>query len=484
VRDRTLEGYWWLPGGEDNKIAGILTYDGSEPSLQLLGAFRNPDERAPGGLSMEAVAGAPLIRGACEGRAVTLLDCHERRSRVGSGAVDGWRQTLRARIMLVGIWLDEPEEQFFDRIGIGIDHLLPWAKQSGLVRGFAQADGGPSSVTVSWKPVEALTAHVAEASIQLRLGGSTREDARADRTVESLTERANLVVTVPEPCSAEDLINRWTKPLQDLLTLAMGTPCGLHEITLIRTDPPQPTSPDVAPPVRPLVVEAYLAPLYRAKPDEKAVADHQALFTLRDLEFADLLPAWFEVNERLGPVIGMLLGQRYMGKSFVENRLITAIAAAEGLHRRLEPDSEYVSRAEFEAMRAALIEVVSPEHADWLASRLWNEPSLKQRLMQIVDRLGADVVEPFMPRPNRWARAATNARNVLVHRFDVDEPEGTLTGPEMYALAELTASVITLILLQEIGLSTSQLTRLAAEHQSFRWVRKRASTHLPRVFAR
>jgi hypothetical protein len=93
-------------------------------------------------------------------------------------------------------------------------------------------------------------------------------------------------------------------------------------------------------------------------------------------------------------------------------------------------------------------------------------------MMQIVDRLDADVVKPFMPRPNRWARAATNARNVLMHRFDVDEPEGALTGPEIYALAELTASLITPILLQEIGLSTSQLTRLAAEHQSSRWVRK------------
>jgi hypothetical protein len=119
-----------------------------------------------------------------------------------------------------------------------------------------------------------------------------------------------------------------------------------------------------------------------------------------------------------------------------------------------------------------------------LASRLWNEPSLKQRLMQLVGRLGTDVVEPFMPRPNRWARAATSARNVLVHRFDIDEPEGTLTGPATYALAELTASVISLILLQEIGINTSQLARLAAEHQSFGWVRKMALAHLPRVFAR
>ncbi|GAA5125458.1 hypothetical protein GCM10023320_39870 [Pseudonocardia adelaidensis] len=68
--------------------------------------------------------------------------------------------------------------------------------------------------------------------------------------------------------------------------------------------------------------------------------------------------------------------------------------------------------------------------------------------------------------------AATNARNVLVYRFDVDEPEATPAAPEIYALAELTASVITLILLQEIGLSIPQLARLAAEHQSFWRVRK------------
>jgi hypothetical protein len=49
-----------------------------------------------------------------------------------------------------------------------------------------------------------------------------------------------------------------------------------------------------------------------------------------------------------------------MGKSFVENRLITEIAAAGGLHRRLLPDSKHVSPVEFEVMQAALIEVVSP----------------------------------------------------------------------------------------------------------------------------
>ncbi|TWF80047.1 hypothetical protein FHX44_115984 [Pseudonocardia hierapolitana] len=482
MRDRTLEGYWWLPGREDTKIAGILTYDGTDPSLRLLGAFRN--ESAPDSLPVEPVVSAPLIRGACDGTAVTLLDCRQVQFRNKLGVTDGWRQTLHARLMLVGgIWLDEADEEFFDKIVMGIDHLLPWSNQSGLVRAFEQVNDRSSSVTVSWKPAEALTAHVGDASIQLRLRGVTNEAAHADRTVESLAERADLAVTVPEPRSAWTLIDQWTKPLQDLLTLAADTPCGLHDITLIRTDPPQQSPPDAeAPQGHPVKVEAYFAPLYRAKPDSKAVADHQALFTLKDISFADLLPTWFEMVDRLGPVIGMLLGQRYMARSFMENRLITAVAAAEGLHRRLLPDQTYVSHEQFDAMQAALVKAVAPEHRQWLTSRLWNEPSLKQRLMELVDRLGPEVVHPFIPKANRWARAATEARNVLVHRFDVDPSDDPPTGPVMYALAELTSAMITLSLLQEIGLSTSKLTALANHHQSFQWVREEASKYVPKVF--
>jgi hypothetical protein len=102
---------------------------------------------------------------------------------------------------------------------------------------------------------------------------------------------------------------------------------------------------------------------------------------------------------------------------------------------------------------------VQPEHVERLKARLWNELSLKQRLMQLADRAGGDVIRPFLPKPNRWARTTTNARNVLVHRFEEDEGE-PLTNSAMYALAEMTSCVITLVLLRELGLNNDQLSRL------------------------
>ena len=61
MRDRTLEGYWWLAGQEDNKIPGILTYDGTEVSLRLLGAFTYDVEQSPGVSTVETTQEAPLI---------------------------------------------------------------------------------------------------------------------------------------------------------------------------------------------------------------------------------------------------------------------------------------------------------------------------------------------------------------------------------------------------------------------------------------
>jgi hypothetical protein len=99
------------------------------------------------------------------------------------------------------------------------------------------------------------------------------------------------VVTVPELCSADALITEWTKALQDLVTLAMDTPCGLHDITLVRMNPSADPSETETKRMHPVEVDVYFAPLYRAKPDAEAVRSHDALFTLSDVSFAELLPA-------------------------------------------------------------------------------------------------------------------------------------------------------------------------------------------------
>ena len=72
-----------------------------------------------------------------------------------------------------------------------------------------------------------------------------------------------------------------------------------------------------------------------------------------------------------------------------------------------------------------------------------------------------------MLRPNRWANAARDARNSLVYNF-LEPPPPTHEG--MYVLAQMTSAIIILILLREVGIPHSRLTRIVQEREPFTWL--------------
>lgn len=474
MRERTLDGYWWRPDNPDDRVAGIATFDGARTTLRLLGAFVDRRQTAPDTYQQEPVERALMVLGRCEGVPVTLLDCRQGRS-VGpifSKSWD-WRQSWNISQMLVGVWLDDPQEPYFDRLVLGVDQLLPWSRRSGFT--------SPAFMTIAWTSPGVLSAEVPGGTITLRTDAGSDEEAQADGTERRIEEQTKFVVDVPEPSSAQALLGQWAKTLQDLVTFATNTPCGLNEVTLVRKQPPVGDQADEPRSDRPHVVEAYLSPIYQARPTARAVEPHQVLFNLDDVPFEDLLPAWFDVDKRLGAVVAMLLGQRYIERSFMENRLITSVAAAEGLHRRLLPDEVHLDPQQFKPMRTVALKTVPVEHRDWFAGQLRNELSLRNRLLQLVERVGEDAVSSFIPDAEQWARAATNARNLLAHRFE-DDSEQSLDGPAMYVLAQMTSAVITLVLLQELGVPTERIRHLTAHHETFRWIREEGRRHVLHIF--
>src|SRR6266567_1328847 len=86
-----------------------------------------------------------------------------------------------------------------------------------------------------------------------------------------------------------------------------------------------------------------------------------------------------------------------------------------------------------------------------------------------------------MPRPNKWGSETRDTRNAIVHRFPVSSPP---TGSEMYVLAQMTSAVLTLNLLHEIGLPRDHLSRIARNHESFRWIAEEGPDLMPSLFRR
>ena len=469
MREVMLDGLWWLPSDPDNKIAGTVTFTGeARPTLRLIGAFADTD--------MQVLAGQEhaLIHGLCEKDAVTLIDCRTRSIRNRFGSTAQQRQHIEARLMLVGpVLLSQPDDAYFNRITVGVDHLLAWSGHSGITD--EHADLG-----YRWDRPEDLGAEVGETHVRISLGCRPRPKSWADRNVRTFEESAGFVVDVPELHAADALIKEWVRPLQDLLTLATGQACGVHGITLVRRRPDEDNTNELVDrPWQPVEVRAYVQPVYRSDPDERALLPQRMLFTLRDIPFSEVLPAWLALNERVEPVPGMLFGIRYISRSYTENRLITAVAAAEALHRRLLPDKTYIAADDFSTLWSAIRDAVPEEHRSFLKSRIRNEPSFRERLLQLVELLGAELVQPFMPNPSKWATTTRDARDSLVHRFPDPTPPDS---PDMYVLAEMTSAVITLSLLRELDIPRTQLEDVIHRHPAFQWIAEEGMKWVPQVF--
>jgi hypothetical protein len=121
---------------------------------------------------------------------------------------------------------------------------------------------------------------------------------------------------------------------------------------------------------------------------------------------------------------------------------MTAVGAAEVFHRKLCKDPP-IPEEEFAEMKARILERVPAARQQWVDSRLWNEPSLRERLVDLATAPEPEVMNQLVPNPKAWARATALARNGIAHR-------GRTKSDEMYAVVKVTTVVVIVNLLHQL----------------------------------
>lgn len=199
-------------------------------------------------------------------------------------------------------------------------------------------------------------------------------------------------------------------------------------------------------------IDVYSHWLKVAEPGKKEKYPRPFILTLADVPFSELLPRWMEVKDRFAPTRAMILGLRYAEGGYLEPRVITAVGAAESMHRALDP-APPIPDDEFKVIRSLLLDTVPVERKQWLHGLLIrNEPSLKMRLADLIERLG-EVGTSVVPDPKKWIKAAVNARDTLAHVGRTSD----YTLHELHAVVEVTAAVVVLNLLHELGVPEERM---------------------------
>ncbi len=472
-------GLWWLPDEPDGQVPGILRYDPEEGLvLSLIGTFedRVMTMHAPGVVSVhEGRRTWDVIYGAAERREITLLGCVPTKSNrtYGARVKSPDKQIVQAGTALIGAHVGGEDKAAFSSAEVSVEDLTHWAASSALTRSWGISDGIPDGRgKISVEPVETQSVQVDGTEFRLahrhtlpffeQLRGGTEGRTR---------DTAFVRIVPPEAFSLNDAISS-ASLVQDLISLATHRAAGAIWLRL------ELVQEGSAPPANQLVprrnVDVLYFPPAVGKPATKAIDHHRAFFTCASLPFEEVIPRWIEAYGRLQAATNMILGLRYAPARFIESNLLTAVGAAEVLHRGLGIDEKPIPADEFKPMREAMLTQVPEKYRERFRATLRNDPTLRDRLYALAARPDQEAISMLVPDVDRWARRTTQARNDLAHEGKT--PRHSLD--ELMAIVDVTTAVVILNVLNELELPADRQREIVREHPELRNTAKRAQNWL------
>jgi hypothetical protein len=207
------------------------------------------------------------------------------------------------------------------------------------------------------------------------------------------------------------------------------------------------------------------------------------LFTLDDVDLADLLTKWIELYERTWLVCGMLFGLRYIPEGYIQPRLMMSVTAAEAMHRELYPDETALPPDKFEEMKARIRGVLKGEDADskearqYVKDNLTNRLSCKKRLLRLAKIPDQQAVAMLISDVDRWAKDMRDARDGMAHAIQERLiPEGG--GSTSYYALEINIMLVSLVLMEKIGVP-GEIQRRAVGSRYLSYIIKEFNRTLP-----
>jgi len=463
MTDEVWRGHWWLPGQADNQQPGTLTVTKEGViTLEIIGGFdlrtRVPLPSGVGYTSTMEDKPVLILYGRSKSTDITLIGCT---TTAGDELLGGprWFHKMDALRALIGVHLDNLNAPVFRKAYIRLENLFTWAQLRGLEHSFTIE--GSTEPTARILNPDSVSVTVEEILIEVALRSSSfRFERRRDSASVVGDSTAVLTLTPMEPTSYQGL-DDITKAMMDLLTLASGEASGVISRTLILKSPRLVRrGPDDPDPLH-VDVEAELVGrlVHTAHPDEAPQEAHRFLFTCANKPFDELVSTWLPLWRKTRAVCSLLFGLKYARPTFAETRVLSAAVACEAVHRSLY-DSLAMPKKEFRDLLKAVLDVVDDEKKTWVRSRFRNEPSYKERVLDLASRPAQDAVDFIIPDRDKWAKNLRDVRDGLAHTAGHDS-----AGIHKYDLAEVTTYLLYLVLMNELGLPAE--TQLAAVQNNY-----------------
>ncbi|MFC9608533.1 HEPN domain-containing protein [Streptomyces niveus] len=473
MTERTWRGYWWESETPETKVPGTLhCNEDGEIRLELIGGFditiRLPLPSGNGYSISSENRDIPLIHGISGNEKFTLLD-NSCIHTGGSGFFFGEivRQDWTSIRTLRGVHIESLDAPIFARAHLRLERLLHWSNQSAFQVSITKKEGElPRSKHAERIKVEPITARHNDLEVSLRLlNWDFRYEDQIVLNERSLAGRESAVLTfTPSRLVTCKHFDEVEKDMQDLLTLSTYEPCGALSRTLVYVSSDGEHEE----------VEVIGRQIYRTPIQKRSKRETEILFSLADVDFAEILPAWLNLKQRARTGCNILFGLKYIEKGYVGTRLLGVATAAESIHATLRSASTPLTKQQYKELKGKLLAAISdePKHLiDFVNQGLHNNPTYNERMLELASIPDNEAVDSLLGDREEWAKALKKSRNDLAHANE-RSPEGGETS-QAFLLTEVTYALLCLVLMSELRIAPEIQRRAVNENSRISHISRR-----------
>lgn len=430
-------GLWHLPNGA-HRVPGTLRLSEGELRLNLEGTLD----------ADSAVIPAPphtLILGQTyRGDRVTCWKPELTNQTLGRAA----QTQYSVRAALIGAHVSSEEAFRFAKLDFRLTHLTDWVDRTGLSASLSLTPDGPQFASSYRLPD---TIHASTSRGQFSLTYARTFNIRKRRAV-NISEEPTILVESASPLPLEEWDSTVLTHWRMLLSLATGM---AHHLTWLSAKVLEGAERDTSEDMLPILLPSMVPP----DPNEEDLHPRSLLFRLSDIrdDLGNALDRWFAAVADVSLFCDFFFGTQYAEALYLRQRFFDLVSGLEAYHRVRGSTQYRMPTAEHEERMNRLASAVSHDYSEWLkdALSLSNQPSLKTRLMELLDGPGATLKPLCRPKVQNFAQRVVHTRNYLAHGL-VELDSKTLTGEALYWATEVLQLLARACLLSELGINAEK----------------------------
>lgn len=386
-----LRGIWWPQEMDDSTpdeaVAGTLSFSPTEGGeLNLIGHFvpffeRIDEDPADSG-DLDTIYGLTT-----EGEYITLLDC------IPSGSSSNRVFTTESYqfTQIISGGLVETNTTYW-KCSFSFHNLKWWTQIDSVTT--------PGDSPLSQGPAISKSLSTSEADILLNI----HEDMAS--VIGNNVGNVYFAIYPCEPLTINEYFSQYIRPLQNLVTLGVGTAVSPTFINIYSDPFGHPHSKSSY---------SYEAANYHVPDDIRCF---EMNFTLKDINFKEDIENWITSYETLGRLHDHYFGTLYANNMYVRLQFMSMIFALEDYHRRAFPGKQKIMDEQiFKRFRDLTLErmprVSAYERVKNIFQSLGNEPSAKDRLEDITNRHEDMFPESYDIESN--LKTVTDTRHKIAH---------------------------------------------------------------------